>query len=333
MDRYKTIWRLVQKHGYRFDYRELPDNIQPNDKVPIICPIHGRFYQRTGNHYYTLGCPYCSHKKKPTKEEFIEQAEAIHGKGRYIYTEVEYFNNKTEVTIICPIHGPFRQKPVKHLLGHGCPICGTISSNKNRSMTQEEFIARAIKIHGGYYSYEKVKYVNFTTKVIITCPIHGDFEMTPAAHLCCEQGCPACNRSKLELRLSRALNEIGLTDFESQKRFEWLKNKKNLRLDFYIPSLNLGVECQGKQHFEAYYRFGFEQGLNDCLERDLKKAECCQENGVELVYVLDRGLELKIQNDNIPDQIKGLYIPGKNAFGSIGKFKEWLMERIKETNR
>ena len=42
--------------------------------------------------------------------------------------------------------------------------------------TTEEFIAKAEQIHGAKYTYGKVNYINAKTKVIIICPIHGDFE-------------------------------------------------------------------------------------------------------------------------------------------------------------
>ena len=39
--------------------------------------------------------------RRLTTPEFIEKARAVHG-DRYDYSEVEYFNSRTHVTIICP---------------------------------------------------------------------------------------------------------------------------------------------------------------------------------------------------------------------------------------
>ena len=63
-------------------------------------------------------------------------------------------------------------------------------------MTKEEFVQKAIKIHGNKYNYDKVKYINNKTHVIITCPIHGDFEQTPEGHLK-GHGCRKCSNEKL----------------------------------------------------------------------------------------------------------------------------------------
>ena len=43
-------------------------------------------------------------------------------------------------------------------------------------MTTEDFISKAIGVHGNKYDYSKVEYVNTLTKVTIICPIHGEFE-------------------------------------------------------------------------------------------------------------------------------------------------------------
>lgn len=64
------------------------------------------------------------------------------------------------------------------------------------------------------------------------------------------QGCPFCNESKLEEEMKLFLNKNGIK-FERQKTFDWLKNIKSLKLDFYLPDYNTAIECQGIQHFEA----------------------------------------------------------------------------------
>lgn len=72
----------------------------------------------------------------------------------------------------------------------GCPKCAN-----NILLTTEIFVERAKLVHNNKYSYDKTNYVNYQTNVIITCPIHGDFEQTPANHLKGE-GCYYCGRDK-----------------------------------------------------------------------------------------------------------------------------------------
>ena len=131
--------------------------------------------------------------KRLTTEEFIEKARAVHG-DIYDYSKVEYINNQTKVCIICPVHGEFWQTPGNHLHGYGCNQCAIEkrkTSSTGKRSTAEEFIRKAIEIHGNKYDYSKVNYINRKTNVCIICPEHGEFWQQPSHHL---QGsiCPKC---------------------------------------------------------------------------------------------------------------------------------------------
>lgn len=52
-----------------------------------------------------------------------------------------------------------------------------------KKLTTKEFIEKAKQIHDDKYYYTKIMYVNSRTKVVITCPEHGDFEQLPSSHL------------------------------------------------------------------------------------------------------------------------------------------------------
>jgi len=124
--------------------------------------------------------------RKSTTEEFIIKAKNVHH-DKYDYSLVNYINNRTEVKIVCLIHGEFEQQPDSHLRGRGCPICsGNLKSNTN------EFIEKANKIHGNKYDYSKVDYINRQTDVIIICSQHGEFTQVPKSHLI-GKGCSKCN--------------------------------------------------------------------------------------------------------------------------------------------
>lgn len=57
-----------------------------------------------------------------TTKEFVARARRVHG-DRYDYERVHYVNSYTDVTIVCPTHGPYRQNPASHLRGSGCRAC------------------------------------------------------------------------------------------------------------------------------------------------------------------------------------------------------------------
>jgi len=131
---------------------------------------------------------------------FIEKAKLLHG-NRYDYSQVVYKNAKTPVNIMCYIHGVFSQLPDQHIRTHntskhtntgGCPQCAQQSRIKTKQKSIAEFVEQANTIHNSKYTYHNAVYVNTHTKLIITCPEHGDFSMTPKDHLTGKQGCRLC---------------------------------------------------------------------------------------------------------------------------------------------
>lgn len=65
-------------------------------------------------------------------------------------------------------------------------------------MTQtENFIKQAKDKYGNLFSYDKFQYTNIRTTSIITCAKHGDFSVTPRAHMKTKfGGCKKCKKEK-----------------------------------------------------------------------------------------------------------------------------------------
>lgn len=132
--------------------------------------------------------------RKLTTEEWINKARDKHG-NRYDYTKVKYEGKSIKVVIICPVHGEFLQTPDAHAnRGDQCPKC------RLNSMTtsNEEFIKHANKIHNYKFTYQKTNYTLAGNKVIVTCPIHGDFNVRANQHLSGQD----CNKCLTELKTS-----------------------------------------------------------------------------------------------------------------------------------
>jgi hypothetical protein len=80
----------------------------------------------------------------------------------------------------------------------------TIRSAKNKT---EYFIAQSRLIHGNFYFYSEVDWISDTDKVIITCPIHGNFEQTPNSHKN-GSGCYHCGRVKTIKKQTQKFSEF-----------------------------------------------------------------------------------------------------------------------------
>ena len=185
----ENIERAKMVHNNKYDYSKV-SYIKLNDKVCIICPEHGEFYQSFSSHISGQGCPRCSGNVKLTSKEFIERSRSTHG-DKYDYSKVDYKNSSTKVCIICPEHGEFYQAPREHLIGQGCPSCRYIRSSNSLRKTITLFIKEAREVFGDKYDYSKVDYKNKDTKVCIICPEHGEFYQRPNDHIS-GAGCRQC---------------------------------------------------------------------------------------------------------------------------------------------
>ena len=264
------VKKARQIHGDKYDYSKV-EYKGANNKVCIICPIHGEFWQKAITHLNGSGCIKCANKMHHTLDSFIKKAKEVHG-DKYDYSKVEYINNKTKVCIICPEHGEFWQRPDKHLSrGSGCPKCGGTSKLK-----LSEFIEKANFLHKNKYDYSKVNYENYETKVCIICPIHGEFWQTPHAHLN-GQGCPYCNGN---LKLDKK---------------QFIKKAKEVHGDKYDYSkvnyenyeTKVCIICSKHGEFwQAAHNHLQGQGCPYCSKSklEIKISELLKENGIEFCH-------------------------------------------------
>ena len=288
--------RSILVHGDRYDYSKV-EYVDNKTGVCIICPEHGEFIQIPHVHMKGFGCPKCGGKNKKSIEEFVEKANLVHN-NKYSYEKVVYKNTDTKVVITCPIHGDFEVTPHHHLNGVGCTKCAG-----NYQYTTEEVVALFKKTHGNNYDYSKVIYKNTHKKIRIICPKHGEFLQSPKAHLV-GQGCPICKQeyTKSETKLYEILKE-NFKDIIRHYRPDFLKTYKNGKqeIDMFIPSLNAGIEYQGKQHFEPVSIFGGENGYNRMVFLDKMKYKKCKENNIKLLYFSYEKNIPKTYIDNIYD--------------------------------
>lgn len=77
----------------------------------------------------------------------------------------------------------------------------------SKKLTTEEFVKKANKVHNNKYSYEKSVYDGNRNTVIITCPIHGDFEQLASNHLA-GYGCKKCANEKATKRSITTFEEF-----------------------------------------------------------------------------------------------------------------------------
>jgi len=186
-------------HCFKYEYPELRFN-KMTDKIKIICPTHGMFYQQPKLHVHKKqGCPECGKSivgNVLTKEELLNRFKCAH-EDKYDYSLVEYANSTTKVAIKCRKHGVFYQYPRNHSRGNGCSKCSHqvskgekeifdfVSSflsceQSNRKMLENKeldiFIPElkvGIEYHGLYFHSDKFREKSYHLDKLLECEEKG----------------------------------------------------------------------------------------------------------------------------------------------------------------
>ena len=281
----KFVERARKVHGEKYNYSKV-EYVNSETKVCIICPLHGEFWQRPSTHFRGQGCPICgvearTKKLVKNKEIFIEEANKKHN-NKYDYSKVEYKDANTKVCIICPIHGEFWQTPASHLTGRGCNLCSKPVHDTN------SFIEKAKEKHGCKYRYSKSNYVDSHTKLVVTCPKHGDFMITPNNHLR-GKGCPKCSSEYLNgLNVERAKKASAVFEEKAKKvhgdKYDYSKVK-------YVNNhTNVCIICHEHGEFwqkPCHHLRG--EGCHKCNESKLETEVrvLLENNGIEYIQECD----------------------------------------------
>lgn len=270
------VTRAKEVHNDTYDYSKV-NYVNSHTKVIIKCRLHGEFTQKPYCHLVGQGCRVCGNLAKTlTHQEFIDRSTVIHN-NTYDYSKVDYKNSYTKVSIVCPTHGVFLQKPSTHLKGHGCYKCGVESTRRGK----DAFIEKSNKVHNNKYDYSKVE-LNVTRDYInIICPIHGKFRQSANNHLN-GFGCTECsNKPKRVFNVKQFISRA--------------KKIHNGRYDYskvqYVDSLTkVTITCKKSNHGD------FEQKPHN----HLKGHGCpiCSASKGELLIndlLLKKGIEFKDQ--------------------------------------
>lgn len=152
-----------------------------------------------------------------------------------------------------------------------------------KKLTQEEFIKRCKDIHGDKYDYSKTKYENKRTKVIIICPIHGEFEQRAESHYL-GQGCPKCGRERANLSESLSKEEILLDCNKTHN------NLYEYDLSEFDCARNSKLKINCKRHgwfYQSYFQHVKGSGCPICARlENATKCALTTENFVEKAKII-----------------------------------------------
>ena len=121
------------------------------------------------------------------------------------------------------------------------------------TLTNEQFIERARKIHGDRYDYSKVDYKHHEIKIEIICHIHGSFFQTPHQHMK-GSNCKKCSviegakftKTKIEDFINRA-NKVCNNKYDYSKSI-YVNSKTKL---IVICLIHGEFQCNPKHHLNG----------------------------------------------------------------------------------
>lgn len=186
---------------------------------------------------------------KQTTAQVVEDFIKVHG-DTYDYSLVEYVKSSEKVIIICKEHGEFTQTPNGHKSGKGCRLC-----NGGSQLNNKEYIKRATKVHNGLYSYDRTEYKSMKDTVVVTCPLHGDFEILAEVHVARGRGCKKCS-NRHRMSEEEFINEARITH-NNMYKYDKVK---------YISSeSHVSIKCKIHGYFEQTpYKHLSGQGCPAC---------------------------------------------------------------------
>ena len=249
----------------QYDYSKV-EYINCRTPVEVICPEHGPKWVNPKEHIgaQRIHCHACTmqenyEKRKISTEQWIEKVLTKRPEfiDQFDYSFVNYWNDKTPVKIRCIEHDEmFEVQPRSHIKAvyGGCTDCLSNHHKTQTLLDSERFIQKSIDVFGDdTFIYDKVDYIDMRTEITLTCKEHSyTFSTTPFNHLRNTfGGCDECvkdNTSSYEKTTRNILENMEIF-FIEQKTFENCKYKKMLPFDFYLPDLNILIECQGEGHY------------------------------------------------------------------------------------
>lgn len=254
--------------------------------MEFACNICGKKITRTFKSYrdqnaYT--CRECTNNKlrearKLSKEEVYERCNRFGTKLLTPYTE--YKNNETNMEFECECGNHFNRRlaDLHSEIDYKCNFC-----NNHHKYTLEE-VREFIEDKGCKLISKEYNKNNELLEIECKC---GEVFYRRFANFkdSKQYYCNSCtSSSKAEDDIEDILKSLNI-DFISQYRFNDCKDIRTLPFDFYIPSLNICIEYDGKQHYKLDC---FNMTLLDLMNRkrlDNIKTQYCKDNGIELIRI------------------------------------------------
>lgn len=240
-------------------------------------------------------CPFCAGKKISVTNSLVKNypdiAKQFHPtlNGK-LKVESLFMNSNKTVWWKC-LKGPDHEWKTKvysrTYRNRDCPFCSghNVSVTNNLEINAPK-IAKQFDLEKNYPKLPSDFSTGSNESVWWKCdnPEHRGWQAPIAARMRQSIGCYICNQEERFANESRLFDIVKdlYPEHKVQRaiRPKWLDG---LEIDIFVPSLNLAIEYQGRQHYEAIEFFGGEKGFKKRQILDEKKRVLLKENNINLL--------------------------------------------------
>lgn len=249
-------------------------------KVKVQCRnghIRDVVFSSIGKHE----CKTCSEEKKAKAlSHDYDYVKSYFEKYGYTLISKEYKNSSQTLETICSRGHDYKTRFGNFKAGKRCMKCRKIDYTPYNKLNKEKVDSRLRKENYKLLSEEVNGYQEYLE---MQCSQGHRFSMTWNSFSNGSR-CPRCKESKGEKRIAAFLDSEGV-EYTRQYKIEGCQSIRLLPFDFYLPSYNILIEFDGKQHYKIIDFFG---GLEEFIGRKVKdtiKNEYCKKNNITLIRI------------------------------------------------
>lgn len=277
-DREKQLDTLLA--GTPFTFVKWFDKFQNNkSKVTLNCPIHGDWSTGFSNVVKGTRCAKCrtDSQRHTGFDTALKIKNTLKTGQTFIGFDGEYMNNKTRAIIECDKHGQWSSSSL-HVLHSGvnCAKCSSYGVGRKRATPIVELMNRFNDLDTYKFVRFESEYMNSSSKVVMSCPEHGEWVTQVQIASSGKHKCPSCVKYGYDPQLTGYVYliksecsrffKVGITN-NIRRRFVELKRStpfEIVKISHFKCDGWLAVEIE--KSFHAHFNSAKMKGFNGSSE-------------------------------------------------------------------